>query len=79
MRYMRIKWLGGKPSDRDVFVHLSRILGRLAVAESKLRVDGTITCENEWVDRVRGALALKWQFTARVSGTKKALGKTRKG
>ena len=75
MRYIRIKWLGEKPSDKEVFVHLSRMLGQLAVAKSKLRVDTVVSCENAWVNKVRGALALKWQFTAKVAGTKKALKK----
>lgn len=73
MRYIHVKWLGKPPSDRDVFVHLSRMLGQLGVTQSRLRVDGTISCENSWVGKVRGALALKWQFTMTVAGTKKSL------
>ena len=74
MRYIKVEWLGERPTDRDVFVHLLRMLGKLGVTESRLRVDGIIACENAWLNKVRGALALKWQFRVKkISGTKKAL------
>lgn len=74
MRYMQIEWLGTKPSDKEVFLYLSNILGKLGVVDARIRVAETISCENAWVNHVRGALALKWQFRVKkISGTKKGL------
>ena len=76
MRYMLVEWLGEKPADREVLSHLFQLLGRLGIVESKLRVQGdVVACENAWLDKVRGALALRWQFRVKkLTGTKKSLG-----
>lgn len=74
MRYIQPDWFGDSPTDKEVFHYLRDFLGTLGVVKARVRVDkGVVRCSNKWLDRTRGALALKWQFRARVSGTKKGL------
>jgi len=74
MRYMRIKWLCEKPRDDEIISHLEKSLGLMGVTLAKVKLkDGVIHASNAWAMRVRGALSLKWQFTAKVSSTKKGL------
>lgn len=75
MRYMRIDWLGNGPSEAEIIAHLAAVLGKTGFLASGFRiVEGILACENAWLDKVRGALALKWQFhVERVSSTKKSV------
>ena len=77
MRYMRLKWIDGRPSEAEIAAHLKLILGKTDFLSSGFRiVEGILACENAWLDKVRGALALKWQFQVeRVSATKKSVSK----
>lgn len=74
MRYMKINWLSEKPRDNEIMAHLEKSLGLMGMTLSKVKItNGVIHSDNAWAFRVRGALSLKWQFTARVSSTKKGL------
>ncbi|MBR9689877.1 MAG: hypothetical protein GOV01_03210 [Candidatus Altiarchaeota archaeon] len=74
MRHLKFNWLCSEPTDKEIFKHLQDFLGVQGVIASGLRVSqGLVSCENSWLQKVRGAMALKWQFNARVSGTKKSL------
>ena len=74
MRYFKINWLGEHPSDSEIQVHLKKILGSLGITLGGVRVNqGIVSSNNSWSEKLRGALALKWQFTAKVSSTKKGL------
>ncbi len=73
MRYLRVEWLSQKPDSRELADYIRHMFGKMGLIESKFRViDGLLACENAWVDKIKGALALKWQFkTVKISGTRK--------
>lgn len=74
MRYFKLRWLSDKPSDAELLTHLNRTLGSLGVTLGNIRVNkGVVSSNNKWSEKLRGALALKWQFTAKVTSTKKGL------
>jgi len=74
MRYMKVKWLGETPKDDEIMGHLEKGLGLRGITLAKVKIkNGVIHSSNAWTLKVRGALSLKWQFTARVSSTKKGL------
>lgn len=77
MRYMKIEWLGDKPGEPEIAAHLKMMLGKTGFLESGFRIsEGILACENAWLDKVRGALALKWQFLVeKVGSTKKSVSK----
>ncbi|MBD3263427.1 hypothetical protein GF374_03555 [Candidatus Woesearchaeota archaeon] len=79
MRYIKPEWFGDSPTDKEVFHYLNDFLGTMGVVKARVRVEhGVVRCSNTWLDRVRGALALRWQFRASLSGTKKGLTKSGK-
>ncbi len=73
MRYFLIDWQKGEPTESEIFTHVRKMIGEQGVAESKFFVkDGLIGTSNKWAEKIRGALALKWQFKIKkISGTKK--------
>ena len=70
---MLIDWVGDVPAESEIFNHIKQMFGTIGVVESRFFAkEGLIGCETEWVERIRGALALKWQFKVKkISGTKK--------
>ena len=70
---MRIEWLGRKPDTEELVDYIQHMFGKMGLIESKFRViDELLACETAWVDKIKGALALKWQFkTVKLSGTQK--------
>ena len=75
MRYFLVHWLGERPRDDEVVHHLKRFLGEADFLASGFRIfDGTLACENRWLQKIRGALALRWQFrVTKVGSTKKSV------
>ncbi len=73
MRYLRIEWIGKEPDSKEIYSHIRNVLGITGFVLSKFCiVEGLIACDRKWVDRVRGALAIRWQFRVlKISGTKK--------
>ena len=73
MRYLRIEWISEKPNNKDLKTYIQTMFGKIGLVESKFRViDSLIACETGWVEKIQGALALKWQFkTEKISGTQK--------
>lgn len=73
MRYMRLKWLSEMPDNKELRTYIQAMFGKIGLVESKFRViDNLIACETGWVEKIQGALALKWQFkTEKISGTQK--------
>ena len=73
MRYLLIDWGENVPTESEIFNHIKQMFGKMGVVESKFFTkDGLLGCETEWVERIRGALSLKWQFEVKkISGTKK--------
>ena len=75
MRYMALKWFGEKPAKEEIYEHVKKVFGLVGFSRSNFRVMGEIiACDRKWVEKVRGALALKWQFKViAISGTLKKL------
>ena len=73
MRYFLIDWGKNIPSEQEIFNHVQKMFGKIGIVESKFFAkDGLVGCENIWADKIRGALALKWQFKIKkISGTRK--------
>ena len=73
MRYIAVEWVGKKPDEKEVYEHVQKVLGIIGFVDSKFRiVNGILACDRKWVDKVRGALALRWQFRVKkISGTLK--------
>jgi hypothetical protein len=73
MRYLNIDWGKDGPADSEIYSHTVKVIGTAGAADSKLMVkSGLVGCENNWVDKVRGALALRWQLRIKkISGTQK--------
>ena len=73
MRYMRINWISQKPDTKELRIYVQHMFGKIGLSESKFRVvDDLIACETSWLEKIQGALALKWQFkTEKISGTQK--------
>ncbi|MBR9681443.1 MAG: hypothetical protein GOV00_01450 [Candidatus Altiarchaeota archaeon] len=73
MRYLRVEWLGRKPDNKELVDYLRHMFGKMGLIESKFRVvEDLLACEAVWVEKIRGALALKWQFNVlKIGGTQK--------
>ncbi len=70
MRHIKLFFAGEPPSDRELYEQLRRAIGLHGLINGEVRVrDGIVSCNRKWVGKVKGALALKWQFRALVSGT----------
>ena len=74
MRYMKIEWLDKAPEKDELTAYIKHMFGKMGLVESKFTVtpEKLVGCEPQWLERIRGALALKWQFkVTKISGTKK--------
>ena len=75
MRYMKLEWLGDEPDKQTLVAYIRHMFGEIGLVESNFKVlkeGGLVGCETKWVEKIRGALALKWQFkVTRVGGTQK--------
>jgi len=73
VRYIVVEWMEKKPDDREVYRQVAKVLGEIGLARSEFKLlNGVIACDRKWVDKVRGALALRWQFRVKkISGTLK--------
>ncbi|HDR53528.1 MAG TPA: hypothetical protein ENN60_02550 [archaeon] len=75
MRYMKIEWLKDEPNSKTLVAYIRHMFGELGLVESGFKVfqgEGLVGCETPWLEKIRGALALKWQFkVTNVSGTRK--------
>ena len=76
MRHIKLIFKQEQPSEKEIYEWLKRSLGIFGVVNGEIRVKGDIvSCGRKWVDKVVGALALKWQFKFLVSGTLNKLSK----
>ena len=73
MRYLRIEWISKRPDNKELVDYIRHMFGKMGLIESKFRiVEDLLACETAWVEKIQGALAIKWQFkTVKISGTQK--------